>query len=159
MKPTRLSSLAAVLVTGGVIGWVVLMFAYSDLPQIPASWAVVVGVIAILVAFLAWTTRNRLQGEHGAKPPEPLTIARYAALAKACSPVGAGVAGVWLGFLVYLVAQHGSPVVRHDRYLSIGGAVTGVALAAAGLWLEWVCRIKIEHDDHKPPRGGVHAGA
>lgn len=158
MKPTHVSTLAVALLTGGVTGWVILLLSYDDLPQLPTGWAVVVGVIAILVAFLAWTTRNRLKGEHGARPPEPLTIARYAALAKACSPVGAGVAGLWLGFLVYLLSQHGSMAVRHDRWVSIAGVVTGVALAAAALWLEWVCRIRVDHDG-KPPRGGVHAGA
>ncbi len=158
MKPTRPSVLIAVLLATGVGGWVLLTFAYDNFP-LKTGWAVTIAIVAVLIAFLAWTTRNRLRGEHGTRPPDPLTVARYAALAKACSPVGAGVAGVWLGFFVYLVTQHVTQQVRHDRFLSIGGAVSGLGLAAAALWLEWVCRIKVSHDDDKPPRGGAPAGA
>lgn len=147
MRPTSAVLLGAVFAVAGVAAGLGLSAGYDTLPQLPVVWAITVGVIALLVAFLAWSTRNRVRGERDARPPDPLTMARYAALARACSPVGAGVAGAWLGALVALLTRNGSSVaVSHDRGVSIAGLVTGLALAAAGLWLEWVCRVRPDDD-------------
>jgi hypothetical protein len=154
VKPTRASVLALVFALCGIGAGFGLAAAYASLPALPTSWVVTVGVIALVVALLAWTTRNRLGARDGAKPPEPLTMARYAALARACSPVGAGVSGAWLGALAYLLTLDGGiAVVSHDRRESVAGLATGAALTAAGLWLEWVCRVKVDHDDG--PRGRI----
>lgn len=158
MRPTRLRVLAATFAAGGIVGGLALGGAYSNLPELPASWVVPVAIIAVLVAFLAWTTRNRLRMQRGARPVDPLTVARYAALARACSPVGALLTGLWLGALVFLLTQRSSlDAVAHDRTLAIAGVLSGAALAAAALWLEWVCRIKI-HDDEDDEHGHRHAG-
>lgn len=167
MRPTRIRVLMATFAAGGVVGGFVLGWTYGHLPELPTSWVVPVGVIAALVAFLAWTTRNRLTMQRGARPADPLTVARYAALARACSPVGALLTGLWLGGLVFLLTQRGSlDAVSHDRTLAIAGIVSGAALTAAALWLEWVCRIKVdddENEDGRPGRGrrehGSAAGA
>ncbi|MGH3743340.1 MAG: DUF3180 domain-containing protein [Mycobacteriales bacterium] len=153
MKPTRIRVLVATFAAGGVVGGLALGWAYGDLPELPDSWVVPVAIIAVLIAFLAWTTRNRLTMQRGARPVDPLTVARYAALARACSPVGALLSGLWLGGLVFLLTQRGSlDAVAHDRTLAIAGIVSGAALTAAALWLEWVCRIKI-HDDEDGEHG------
>ncbi len=153
MKPTRTSVLLAVFVVFAAAGGLGLRAAYDSLPELPSSWVVTVAIAAIVVAFLAWTTRNRLTGQHGARPPEPLTVARYVALARACSPVGAGLTGAWFGALIFLLTQRGMvDAVAHDRRVSIAGIVSGVALTAAGLWLEWVCRLRVGSDDHTDHR-------
>jgi uncharacterized membrane protein YfcA len=158
VKPTRLWVLAATFAAGGIVGGFALGGAYDDLPELPSSWVVPVAIIAVLVAFLAWTTRNRLTRQRGARPVDPLTVARYAALARACSPVGALLAGLWLGGLVFLLTQRGSlDAVAHDRTLSVAGIVSGAALTAAALWLEWVCRIKVD-DDEDDEHGRRSAG-
>ncbi|HEY5335646.1 MAG TPA: DUF3180 domain-containing protein [Mycobacteriales bacterium] len=155
MKPTRVSVLLGTFAAGGIIGGAVLGWAYGDLPELPASWVVPVVIIAVLLAFLAWTTRNRLTMQRGARPVDPLTVARYAALARACSPVGALLTGLWLGGLVFLLTQRGSlDAVSHDRNLSIAGMLSGAALTAAALWLEWVCRIKVDDEDDEHRRRG-----
>lgn len=147
VKPTSPLLLVGVFAVFGVGGGLVLSLLYDRTPPLPVVWTITVGVIALLVGFLAWTTRNRLRGEREARPPEPLRIAQYAALARACSPVGAGVAGAWLGALVYLLIDTGGGgVVGHDRSVSVAGLSTGAALTAAGLWLEWVCRIRVGGD-------------
>lgn len=154
MKPTQLRVLLATFAVGGVVGGLLLGLTYSRLPQLPTSWVVPVAIVAVLVAFLAWTTRNRLTRQRGARPVEPLTVARYAALARACSPVGALLAGLWLGALVFLLTERGDlAVVQHDRGLAIAGVLTGLALTAAALWLEWVCRIKVDDDEDKHGHG------
>lgn len=150
MTPTSPLLLGVVFTVLGVAAGLGLSAGYDSLPQLPVAWAITIGVIALLVGFLAWTTRNRVRGERGARPPDPLTMARYAALARATSPVGAGVAGAWLGALVALLTRDGSSAaVSHDRGVSIAGLVTGLLLAAAGLWLEWVCRIRADDDRNR----------
>jgi hypothetical protein len=153
VRPTSPWVLAVVFVVGGIIGGFGLDALYNSLPELSQGSVVTVGIVALLVAFLAWTTHNRLTGQRGAKPPEPLVIARYVALARACSPAGALVAGLWAGALGFLLTRPGDIVaVSHDRRVAIGGVVTAVLLAAAGLWLEWVCRIRDDHDDHRAER-------
>ncbi len=148
MRPTRLSLLALVFVVFGVLAGVVLAAAYDHLPPLPGGPVVTVAVAAVLVGFLAWTTHNRMTGQRGARPPEPMMIARYAALARACSPVGAGLAGAWAGALGYLLTLHGGvDAVAHDRRTALVGVVTALLLTGAALWLERVCRIP---DDRRP---------
>ncbi|HEX7355751.1 MAG TPA: DUF3180 domain-containing protein [Mycobacteriales bacterium] len=159
MKPTRIRVLVATFAAGGVVGGVVLGWAYGELPELPTSWVVPVAIIAVMIAFLAWTTRNRLTMQRGARPIDPIAVARFAALARACSPVGALLTGLWLGGLVFLLTQRGSlDAVAHDRKLAIAGIISGAALTAAALWLEWVCRIKIHDDEDKHGHRGRNEG-
>lgn len=148
MRPTRPRLLLGVGSSVAVVVVVLLRVSYDVLPELPSGWTVSVLFIAAVEALLAWTTRSRLVGGGRlATRLEPLTVARYAALARASSPVGAGAVGAWLGVLGYLLGHRGSlPAVDHDRRVALLGVGTGLALTAAALWLEWVCRVR-------PPTG------
>ncbi|HEV7209391.1 MAG TPA: DUF3180 domain-containing protein [Mycobacteriales bacterium] len=143
MRPTRARSLIACSALVAVISAALLQAFYGSLPPLPVGPVLTILLVAAFEALLAWSTRNRLQGKQSSRPAEPLAIARYAALARASSLVGAGVAGAWIGVLLFLAHQRGSlAAVSHDRQLAPFGIVTGLALVGAALWLESVCRVR-----------------
>lgn len=143
MKPTRGGTLVTVLVAATVITAGLLRAWYGSLPPLPVGPVLSVLLVAVFEGLLAESTRSRLQARGKVRPPEPIAMARYAALARASSLVGAGVTGAWLGALLFLSGQRGSVLaVSHDRHLAPFGLVSGLALVGAALWLEWVCRIR-----------------
>ncbi len=102
MRPTRTSTLAIVAVACAAVSWLLLKAIYEHLPLVP--WT---GVPALLVAALAeaWTGRDlkaRIAGGRGLKPAAPLFVSRMVALAKASSLAAAVIAGLALGFVIYL---------------------------------------------------------
>jgi uncharacterized membrane protein YfcA len=141
MKPTRTSTLTIVAVVCAVVAWLLLHSAYEKLPPLP--WT---GVPALLVAALAeaWTGRDlkaRIAGRRGLKPAAPLFVSRMVALAKASSLVGAAIAGLGAGFVIYLSGQLNAPVPRQDAVTAAVTLAAAVLLACAALYLEYCCRV------------------
>lgn len=153
MKPTRSRTLLLAGVACAVITWAVLTAVYSKLP--PLSWT---GVPALLIAagVEAWTGRDlkaRISGREGYKPAPPLFVARIVALAKASSMAGAVLAGVSLGFIVYLLGMLQAATPRTDMITAAVGFASSLVLLAAALYLESACRIPRSPDrdhDHEP---------
>ena len=146
MRPTRVSTLLATALLAGVVTYVVFRLAYSDLPPLPSTAALSTALLAVTVAFAAPSVRARLAGRPGTKPILPLMVARMAALAKACSALGALLAGAWGGVAAYVVPRMEAATPRRDAITSGLGFVAALLLVAAALWLENVCRVK-----HPPP--------
>jgi hypothetical protein len=146
VKPTQIQAIAAALLLGGAVGYVVLSHWYTSLPALPRSGPVTLAVVALLEAQVAVTTRQRLAGRPGTKPILPLIVARLAALAKASSLAGAAFTGLWTGTLIYTVAHHDLVAARHDTPTSVFGVATGMLLVGCALLLERVCR-------RRPPPG------
>jgi hypothetical protein len=141
MKPTRTSTLAIVAVVCAAACWLLLRVAYEHLPLLP--WT---GVPALLVAALAeaWTGRDiraRILGRRGLKPAAPLFVSRMVALAKASSLAAAVIAGLALGFVVYLSGSLNDTVPRQDAVTAAVTFAAGVVLACAALYLEYCCRV------------------
>jgi hypothetical protein len=143
-----------VAVLAAVVTWAVLHAVYASRP--PLSWP---GVPALLIAAgaEAWTGRDlraRIQGRRGARPAPPLFVARMVALAKASSQTAALLAGVCVGFIVYLSGMTSAPTPRGDLVnasLSFGACLV---LLAAALFLEYCCRVPKDPDrdeDSVPP--------
>ena len=108
MKPTRPATLGVVAVIFAFVAWLLLRAVYQKLPPLP--WT---GVPALLVAAAAeaWIGRDlkaRIAGRRG-KPAEPLFVSRMVALAKASALVAAAVAGVAVGFGIYLSGSLNAP--------------------------------------------------
>jgi hypothetical protein len=148
MRPTRPSALAVVAVVFAALGWVLLRLIYERLPPLP--WT---GVPALLLAAAAETwigrdLRARIAGRRAGKPADPLFVSRMVALAKASSLVGAVVAGLAAGFVIYLSGQLTASVPREDALTAAVTVVAAVVLACAAIFLENSCRVP------DPPDGG-----
>jgi len=92
MKPTTWRLLLGTVAVSAALGWAVFRVwesTRSELPNLPWSAPVVIGVFAVAVFFTALRLRPRLQRRPGHKPLHPLVAARYAALALATSRTGA----------------------------------------------------------------------
>jgi hypothetical protein len=141
MRPTRTSTLAIVTVVCAAVSWLLLKVVYEHLPLLP--WT---GVPALLVAALAeaWTGRDlkaRIAGGRGLKPAAPLFVSRMVALAKASSLAGAVIAGLALGFVIYLSGSLNETIPRQDAVTAAVTFAAAVVLACAALYLEYCCRV------------------
>lgn len=144
LKPTRILDLLLICVVLLAASWLLLSSLYGDLP--PIQWYAGASLIPVAVVemVLAYLIRARVadrQIGNGPKDFDPLLVARCVALAKASALLGAGAAGVWLGFLVYLTPRRGTLVhAAADWPGALVGACAAGALVAAALWLEHCCK-------------------
>ena len=162
MKPTRAWTLLLTAVFAAAVTWALLNAVYASLP--PLTWT---GVPALLIAagVEAWAGRDlrgRIQGKRGTRPAPPLFVARIVALAKASSQTAALLAGICVGFMIYLSGMAGAPTPRADLVdasLSFGACLV---LLAAALFLEYCCRVPRDPDDDDdavpppPPQSPFH---
>ncbi len=157
MKPTRARTLLLVGAAAALVTWALLTVVYSKLP--PLSWT---GVPALLIAAAAeaWTGRDlraRIMGRPGTKPAPPLFVARMVALAKASSQAAALLAGVGVGFIVYLSGMLDATTPRNDMIAASVWFGSSLVLLAAALFLEYCCRVpknpdQDRDDEPAPPR-------
>jgi hypothetical protein len=146
MKPTRVSTLVVAAAVCAGLTWLVLRLVYQNLPPLP--WT---GVPALLVAALAeaWTGRDlqaRIAGRRGLKPAAPLFVSRMVALAKASSLAAAIIAGVAVGFDIYLAGSLSASVPRQDALTAVVTFAAAVVLGCAALYLEYCCRVPGDPD-------------
>jgi len=155
MRPTSVSALIVAALAAAAIGWLLLSFSYSVLPQLPWSPVIVLAVLAVAEGLLAQNTSARIQRKPGTPRVDPLAVARYVALAKASALVGALSAGFSAGLLAWLVLEP-TKAARDDRPTAIGGLLAAALLVGAALWLERACRVppdpdrKDENDPDRP---------
>ncbi len=146
MRPTRWYFLAILGVAAGGAAYLITRARYSDLPSPTLYAQISLFVLAIAEGYTAATTRARLDGRPGTRPIEPMLVARFVALAKASSIVGALAAGAYAGFLGWVV-QIDSPTAHDDVRTSVVGIAAGLALVAGALALEWVGRVPKQDDE------------
>jgi uncharacterized protein (DUF983 family) len=145
MRPTSISVLIVAALVAAAIGWLLLSFSYSVLPQLPWSPVIVLAVLAVAEGLLAQNTSARIQRKPGTPPVDPLAVARYVALAKASALVGALSAGFSAGLVAWLVLDS-TKAARNDRPTAIGGLIAAALLVGAALWLERACRVPPDPD-------------
>jgi hypothetical protein len=150
MHPTSVPTLFVLALGTAAVAWVLVGNYYGDIPPIPWLPAFTIFALAAFEAFLARTTKARIDRRPGAAPVDPLAVARYVVLAKASSPAGAIFAGLYGGVLVYLVANIGNTHARDDIAPTATGLVAALALVGAALWLERSCRVPKPPDEDKP---------
>jgi hypothetical protein len=151
MKPTRIGFLVAYCVVAGASSYLIMREIYTSIPRLPTLAPASLGLIAIAEGVLALGTRNRLQRRPGTQPVDPLVVARYAALAKASSIVGALALGAYAGFLGYVLPLRDAPQPRTDAVVAAFGAAAGLAVVVAAYALERVCRVKPPKDAPPEP--------
>jgi adenylate kinase len=142
VKPTRARELLGAAVLVGAVVYAVVRLLYDDLPRLPRTAPLSVLLIGLVEAQAALVTRRRLAGQHGARPIAPLTVARFAALAKASSLAGAALCGAWVAILAYTAPRTGDVgTAGADTLTAALGLGAGVVLVAGALALERVCRV------------------
>ncbi|HEY1180630.1 MAG TPA: DUF3180 domain-containing protein [Phytomonospora sp.] len=154
LPPTRPSTLFVAALGAAAVGLLVVTRFYSDMPG--ASWytGVTLLLVAVVCGYSAVQTRARIERRPGTRPVEPLSVARFAAFAKACSLGGALFTGWYAALLVYSVAQRGRLQAAADDLLPTAFSfAAGLLLVAAALWLERSCRIPRRPDDESPDDG------
>ena len=142
MKPTRVSSLVALLLGVTALAWGALRIAESRgsaLPELTWTAPTGVAILAVVVVVATVALRSRLRGD---RPPNPLGVARMAVLGKASAHVGPIVGGCYLGYLLVLLP--GLEITSRQERAVISGValVAAVLLTCAGLWLERTCRVR-----------------
>ena len=151
MKPTRVSLLVLVAVVAGAAGYAITRSSYDTLPTPNLVALLWLALLAIAEFYIAVMTRARLAGRAGTRPINPLVVARFVALAKASSVVGAIAGGGYAGFLIW-VAKLDTPASSRDTRTSAFGVGFALLLVAAALFLEHVCRVPIRDDDDDEPQ-------
>ena len=149
---TRLRDLAGFAVGAALISWVAVRQWYGDLP--PLRWFVPLslGLLAVAEVIAAGQLRARIRRRPGARPVQPLVAARSLALAKASAVVGAAMAGIWAGLLLYVLPRLDYLAAAGPDALVGGiGMVTALSLVGAALWLEYSCRTPTRTDDDSDP--------
>jgi peptidoglycan/LPS O-acetylase OafA/YrhL len=151
LRPTRIRDLLGLALLAAVVAWLLIRSMYGSLPPIPGYAGASLYPVAALEVVLAFMIRSRI-GKHeigdGPRQLHPITAARAVALAKASALVGAASAGIWAGFLLFLMPQRA--VVQaavEDTSGVVVGALAGVALVAAALWLEHCCKTPEDPDE------------
>jgi hypothetical protein len=167
LRPTAPSTLAVVALAGAALTLLLVARYYQQAPDLAWYNSAVLFALAILLAWMAWTTRKTLRpsrkqaqgastggvpSQGGLEGPEhALQIARFAVLAKAAAIAGAAFFGAYLGFTVWLAVQSGRLTAAADDLPSaVLGTVACAALTAAALWLEHSCRIPPQDEDQDP---------
>lgn len=155
LKPTRVRELLANVLIAGVIAWVATRLAYANFPPISTIAGASLYPVALLEAVLGFYIRTRVSNRQigaDSRQLHPITVARALALAKASAQVGSLVAGVWLGFLLWIFPQRGDLRAADADYPgALIGFGAGIALAVAALWLEYCCRAPDDPSDDPAP--------
>lgn len=150
MKATSWRLLLGWAVLGALLGYAGGRAVYDDLPPLPVFAPVTLALLTIVELGMAKAISDRLhrRARPTARPLHPEQIARAAVLAKASSPTGALLTGVYAGLLVFLLRAQ-APAATADEPVAVASAVTALALVAAALVLERTCRLP---DDEGPDR-------
>lgn len=141
MTPTRLRVLLLCALLAAVGGYLLADAAYSDLPPLPRYAPVTLVLLAVVELAMARVVRDRVRGaaRRGARPMHPLQVARAVALAKASSPAGSLLLGLYAGLLAWLLPREAEQT-RTDALVSVVSAVAALLLVVAALLLERACR-------------------
>ncbi|MEV6341754.1 DUF3180 domain-containing protein [Actinoplanes sp. NPDC051851] len=145
LRPTSISALVVAALAGAAVGWLLISYSFYSLTPLPWTAAVVLAALAIAEGYLAQNTTARIQRRPGHPRVNPLAVARYAALAKASSLVGALTAGFSAGLLAWLVVEP-TDAAKSDIPTVGTTLVTAAALIGAALWLERSCRVPDDPD-------------
>ena len=152
MTPTRLRALLLWAVGGVVLGHLLAGAVYGDLPPLPGYTPLTLLLIAVVELGLAKVVRDRVRGQprRGGRQLHPLQAARAVALAKASSPTGALLAGLYAGVLLWLFPQDAEQA-RSDLVVCAVSAGCALLLVGAALALERACRTPRGSDDADGP--------
>lgn len=143
MRPTRISSLVALLLGVTAASWGLFRIIENRgavLP--PLSWSAPAGVFALALVVLITALGLRSRLTRGDKRPHPLAMARMAVLGKASAHVGPIVGGVYAGYGLVLLPSLDVPNRQDRAVLAVVALLAALLLTCAGLLLERTCRVR-----------------
>ncbi len=149
MRPTRVSTLLAAGVAGGVLGYALgslLDRLGYGLPRV--SW-VTIGLLVLLAVGLTVSSRRVagwVSGDRPTGPDDALRMGRLVALAKAGSLFGAVMTGGYLGLAAAGLDRLATDAGQAHVGWAVGAALAGVAVVVAALLLERACRVPGDGD-------------
>ena len=141
MRPTRPPVLLLCVLLAGVTGYLLAVVAYGDLPPLPRYAPATLVLLTVVELGMARVVHERVRGRGrpGARALHPLQVARAVALAKASSPTGSLLLGLYGGLLVRLLPSNAAQA-RSDAVVCAASAVAALLLVVAALVLERACR-------------------
>ena len=150
MTPTRLPALLLAAVLAALGGYLLAGALYGDLPPLPLYTPITLVLIAVVEVGLARVVRDRIRGQArpGGRQLHPLQVARAVALAKASSPTGALLTGLYAGLLLWLLPRDAAQA-RSDAVVCAVSAIAALLLVGAALLLERACRTPRGSDDSR----------
>lgn len=152
MSRTRPTHLLVLALTGALAAWLIeLALVSGGRPVLvpPLTISVVLALIAVIVAAMAWPVRKVSRGVPGARV-DPFYAARVVVLAKASSLTGAILGGAGIGILVHLSSRTVLPGVG-SLLLAGAMALAAIMLIAGGLLAEHWCTIPPDDDENAGP--------
>jgi hypothetical protein len=148
LEPTRPATLIVATLVTTALAWVGISQFWGNMPTLPWLPPLTLIGLALVEAFAAQSTKNRIDRKAGAGPIEPLIIARFAVLAKASALAGALFGGLYLGMASWLLIQREVLIRANDdvpqALIGVGGSA---ALVIAALVLERACRVPPSPDE------------
>jgi peptidoglycan/LPS O-acetylase OafA/YrhL len=147
LHPTRPATLLVAGLAAAAAGWLIIANDYGDFPTIQWLPAVIFVGLAALEMIAAISTRARIERKPGAGPVEPLTVMRYAVLAKASSLAAAIFVGLFAAISAWLLASRNLQQARNDTPAALGALLGAILLLAAALLLERACRVPPRSED------------
>jgi hypothetical protein len=155
LQPTRPATLLVLALATTALAWIGISNFYNEMPRLPWLPPLTLFGLAIVEAFAAYTTKNRIDRKAGAPPVQPLVVARYLVLAKASAVAGALFGGLYAGLTTWLLAMRGTLVeAAHDLPQAVIGLGGSLALLTTALWLERACRVPPPPKDKDQSRAG-----
>ncbi|MFT3798039.1 DUF3180 domain-containing protein [Microbacterium sp.] len=151
MKRTGAGVLVAGFAVGAFVGFGAdQLLTASGRPTFTPSvlLPVLLVLLGIALVLFALPIRRATRGDGGGRV-DPFRAVRVAVLAKASSIVGAIVAGVATGLLVFLVTRPVAPSLGSAGAV-IAAIVGGLVLVGTGLVAEHLCTIRKDDDDEQP---------
>lgn len=161
--PTTLVIVGLIGVVAGLLTDAALAASGRALIVPPVTLTITLVVIAVVVVAAAWPIRRAIRGKTTLRL-DPFRAARTAVLAKACSVVGALLAGLPLGLLLFMLTR---TVLGDagDIVLTISAVVGGALLLTGGLVAEWFCTLPPDDgeqgdgEERGPEPGATHSHA
>ncbi|AWB90081.1 DUF3180 domain-containing protein [Homoserinimonas hongtaonis] len=147
MKRTPAALVVLIVAIGAGVGLLTqYALASAGLPGLvpPVSLDLVLVAMGVFVVAMAVPIRRAVKGKVRTHV-DPFYALRVLVLAKACAISGALLAGIGIGFVVYLLTRT-VPALGSVGY-SVGMTVGAVLLLVAGLVAEGMCRIPPPSDE------------
>lgn len=157
VRPTRPRHLLLAAAAGAVLGGLLLLAAeaLNGPPQLPWFGPLWLGFIAVVVAALAVSARNRIQVRR--ESMDPSRAVAYLVLGKASALAGAAVLGGYLAVALLTLPDIAAPGPLNRVLVAAVSALAGAGLAAAGLALEHYCKVPEPPEDEPDAAQGSKA--